>query len=109
MEELVSFVGWFNTLEVIPTIKSVRDFFETIRTDELDKIKHKISDEDFNKLDDMTRRMIGRILHNPTVKLRSLAESGINYQDTANYSFILKELFDIDNKVKSDNNDNQKD
>jgi len=110
MEELVGFVGWFNTLEVIPTIKSVRDFFETIRTDELEKIRHKISDEDYNKLDDMTRRMIGRILHNPTVKLRSLAESGINYQDTANYSFILKELFDIDNKNKSaNNNDNQKD
>ncbi len=103
MEEMVSFIGWYNTLEVIPTIKSVRDFFESIRTDELEKIKHKISDEDYAKLDDMTRRMIGRILHNPTIKLRSLAESGTNYQDTANYSLILKELFDIDNKNKDNN------
>ncbi len=105
MEEMVGFVGWYNTLEVVPTIKSVRDFFETIRTDEIEKIKHKVSDEDFAKLDDMTRRMIGRILHNPTIKLRSLAESGINYQDLANYSLILKELFDIENKLK----ENQKD
>lgn len=109
MEELISFIGWYNTLEVIPTIKSVRDFFESIRTDELYKIKHKVSDDDFAKMDDMTRRMIGRILHNPTIKLRSLAESGINYQDTANYSFILKELFDIENKDKALNpNENLK-
>lgn len=100
MEEMIGFIGWYNALEVIPTIKSVRDFFESIRTDELEKIKHKVSDEDYNKLEDMTRRMIGRILHNPTIKLRSLAESGINYQETANYSFILKELFDIDQKEK---------
>lgn len=105
MEELVGFVGWYNTLEVIPTIKAVRDFFETIRTDEIEKIKHKVSDEDFAKLDDMTRRMIGRILHNPTIKLRSLAESGINYQELANYSLILKELFDIENKLKENRKD----
>ncbi len=110
MEELIGFIGWYNALEVIPTIKSVRDFFDSIRTDELDKIKNKVCDEDYVKLEDMTRRMIGRILHNPTIKLRSLAESGINFQETANYSFILKELFDIEHKNKEFNSPvNQKD
>lgn len=96
MEEMVGFFGWYNTLEVVPTIKSLRNFFDEIRSDELEKLKHKISEEDFAKIEDMTRRMMGRILHNPTVKLRELAESGNNIQKVTTNSIILKELFNLD-------------
>lgn len=96
MEEMVSLFGWFNALEVVPAIKSLRDFFDFIRTDELEKIKHKINPEDYSKIDDMTRRMMGRLLHNPTIKLRELAESGINVEQIASNTLILKELFDLD-------------
>jgi glutamyl-tRNA reductase len=106
MEELVNFFGWYNALEAVPTIKSLREFFDDIRSDELEKIKHKISEEDFTKIEDMTRRMIGRMLHNPTVKLRELAESGINIQDLAVNALVLKELFNLD---KDNLNGNHKD
>ena len=85
----------FNSLQVVPTIKSLREFFEDIRTDELEKIKNKICEEDYVKLEDMTRRMIGRLLHNPTIKLRELAGSGVNSEVTAANTFILKELFNL--------------
>ncbi|MEK6551856.1 MAG: glutamyl-tRNA reductase, partial [Bacteroidota bacterium] len=49
MEEMIGFFGWFNTLDVVPTIKTMRSFFEEIRNDELEKIKNKVSDEDFIK------------------------------------------------------------
>ncbi len=106
LEELVNFFSWYNTLEVVPTIKSIREFFDEIRNDELEKIKHKIKDEDFSKIEDMTRRMIGRLLHNPTVKLRELAESGNNIQDITTNTIILKELFGLD---KERNNGSDKD
>ncbi len=93
MEEMINFYSWYNTLNVIPTIKSFREFFESIREDELRKIRHKVSDEDYVKLEDMTRRMIGRLLHYPTIKLREVAEKGNNPQETVNYSLMLKELF----------------
>ncbi|HOI30480.1 MAG TPA: glutamyl-tRNA reductase [Melioribacteraceae bacterium] len=96
MEEMVGFFGWYNALEVVPTIKSLRNFFDEIRSDELGKLKHKISEEDFAKIEDMTRRMMGRILHNPTVKLRELAESGNDIQKVTTNSIILKELFNLD-------------
>ncbi|MFA3782383.1 glutamyl-tRNA reductase [Melioribacteraceae bacterium 4301-Me] len=96
MEELVNFFSWYNTLEIVPAIKSLREFFEEIRNDELNKIRHKISKEDYAKLEDMTRRMIGRLLHNPTVKLRELAEQGMNTQEIINHSVVLKELFNLD-------------
>ena len=76
MEEMIGFFGWYNTLDVVPTIKTMRSFFEEIRHDELEKIKNKVSEEDFAKIEDMTRRMIGRLLHNPTVKLREFANPG---------------------------------
>lgn len=107
MEEMVNFFSWFNTLEVVPTIKSLRDFFDEIRSNELDKIKHKISIDDFLKIEDMTRRMIGRILHNPTIKLRELAESGINLQETTINTLIIKELFDLDKNRSNDNNESE--
>ncbi len=109
MEELVSFFSWYNTLEVVPTIKRVREFFEDIRKDELEKIKHKVTDDDYAKLEDMTRRMVGRLLHNPTIKLREIAEQGTNIQEVETHSVILKELFGLNNghskNFKSENID----
>ncbi|MFA5805621.1 MAG: glutamyl-tRNA reductase [Melioribacteraceae bacterium] len=95
MEEMIGFFGWFNTLDVVPTIRTMRSFFEEIRNDELEKIKNKVSDEDFIKIEDMTRRMIGRILHNPTVKLREFAETGANIKEVAANTMILKDLFNL--------------
>ncbi|MFA7228099.1 MAG: glutamyl-tRNA reductase [Melioribacteraceae bacterium] len=96
LEEMVGFFGWYNTLDVVPTIKTMRAFFEEIRHDELEKIKHKVSEEDYIKIEDMTRRMIGRLLHNPTVKLREFAETGANINDVSTNTMILKELFNLD-------------
>ncbi len=104
MEELTNLFSWYNTLEVVPTIKTVRDFFEEIRTDELEKIKHKITKDDYEKLEDMTRRMMGRILHNPTIRLRELAESGTNTQQAATHALILKELFDLEQRRNGNSN-----
>lgn len=109
MEELVGFFNWYNTLDVVPTIKSIRSFFEEIRTDELGKIKNKVSDEDFAKIEDMTRRMMGRLLHNPTVKLRGFAEKGSNINEVLANTLILKELFNLEDfptNGKSDTDEN---
>jgi len=97
VEEMVNFFSWYNTLEIVPTIKSMKSFFEQIRLDELEKIKNKINDDDFLKIEEMTKRMVGRLLHNPIVKLRGFAESGVNFKETASHNLILKELFNLDN------------
>lgn len=101
MEEMISFFGWYNSLGIVPTIKSLRDFFDEIKTDELDKLKNKINSEDYQKVEDMTRRMLGRILHNPTKKLREIAESGTNVQEITTNTILLSELFNLN---KSENN-----
>lgn len=107
VEEMESYFGWFNTLKVVPTIKEFRQYFEDIREDELRKIKHKVSEEDFVKLEDMTRRLVGRLLHYPTVTLRELAEKGENSQETANYSLVLKELFHLTENEENEDEENE--
>ncbi len=95
LEEMVEFYSWYNSLDVIPTIKNLRQFFESIKEDELNKIKNKISAEDYAKVEDMAKRLIGRLLHNPTAKLRQLTENGNNYEQTANTILLLKEIFNL--------------
>ena len=41
----------------------------------------------------MTKRLIGRILHNPTMKLREIAESGDHPLDVIDRSFVVRDLF----------------
>lgn len=103
LDEMVAFFNWYNTLEIVPVIKSLRDFFESIRADELDKIKHKLSNENFSKVEDMTRRLLGRLLHNPTINLRHLAETGDNPNEVARISAVVKELFGLDENSKQNN------
>ncbi|MBU2491546.1 MAG: glutamyl-tRNA reductase [Bacteroidetes bacterium] len=97
LDEMVGFFGWYNTLEVVPVIKSVRNFFDDIANDELTKLRNKVSNEDYIKVEEMTKRLLGRLLHNPTIKLRELAETGVNAQDTVNHTLIVKELFGLEN------------
>lgn len=111
MEEMINFFGWYNTLDIVPTIKSLRNFFDEIRNDELQKIKNKVSQEDFVKIEDMTRRMIGRLLHNPTVRLREFAEKGMNINEATSTALVLKNLFKLDDNENNsiDKNNSQKD
>ncbi|MFH0736571.1 MAG: glutamyl-tRNA reductase [bacterium] len=99
-EEMVNYYSWFNSLNVIPAIKNLRNFFEEIRTDEVEKIKNKVSDEDYIKIEEMTKRLIGRLLHNPTIKLRQLAEKGNNYEETASSILLLKDVFNLYSKYE---------
>jgi len=102
-EELIQLFNWYNTLGVVPTIKRLRNYFEHMRQDELHKIKHKINDDDFEKVDDMTRRLLGRLLHYPTMKLRELSETGTQFQEATNYSLILKDLYKLsENKAEEE-------
>ncbi len=103
MEEMTTFFKWYNTLDVVPTIVEFREFFESIRRDEIEKIKYKIKDREFEKVDNMTKRIIGRILHNPTWFLKRLSETGTDYEAAKQYSEMVRNLFNLDDsKNKKD-------
>ncbi len=101
-EEIRNFYSWYKTLEVVPVIKTFRSFFEEIEHDELRKIKNKVSEEDYVKLENMAKRLIGRILHNPTVKLRELAENDNHLELREKYISSLKYLFNLNDLPDND-------
>jgi glutamyl-tRNA reductase len=106
IEEMTSFFKWYNTLNIVPTIKEFRDFFEEIRKDEVDKIKHKVHDYEYEKVDNMTKRIIGRILHHPTWNMKRISETGTNFEEAKIYTDVIRELFNLDNNSTNSSDDN---
>jgi glutamyl-tRNA reductase len=96
-EELDSFFKWYNSLQSAPTIKNLRDHFDEIRAEEVGKNINKFSSEDREKLEIVTKRIINKILHHPTIELRKVNESGTGAEEAATKMGIIKSLFGIDN------------
>ena len=100
-EELENLLEWYNSLQAAPAIKDLRDFFEEIRNEEVEKNKNKFATEDQEKLDIVTKRIINKILHHPTIELRK-AEDSTGSGDTATKIGIIRDLFGINSKKKSE-------
>ena len=100
-EELDTFWEWYNSLQAAPSIKDLRDLFEEIRNEEVEKNKNKFTSEDQEKLDIVTKRIINKILHHPTIELRKVAESSAS-SDTATKIGIIRDLFGIGIQKKSE-------
>ena len=101
-EEVDNLFNWYNSLQAAPTIKNLRDHFENIRLEEVEKNKNKFSADDQEKLEIVTKRIINKILHQPTIELRKSAESGENTTESAMRIGILRDLFGIDNHRKDE-------
>jgi glutamyl-tRNA reductase len=100
-EELETLWEWYNSLQAAPAIKDLRDFFEEIRNEEVEKNKNKFSSEDQEKLDIVTKRIINKILHHPTIELRKADESSSSV-DSSTKIGIIRDLFGINSKKKSE-------
>lgn len=75
-QEVSSFMAWLNSLEAAPIIRKLHEHFESVRAEELERAMSKLpqlSDEARKKLDTMTRRMIRRLLHSPTTRIKKVA------------------------------------
>jgi glutamyl-tRNA reductase len=100
-EELDNFWEWYNSLQAAPAIKDLRDYFEEIRNEEVEKNKNKFSSEDQEKLDIVTKRIINKILHHPTIELRK-ADENSNSVDSSTKIGIIRDLFGINSRKKSE-------
>ena len=66
---------WLEEREVFPVINNLRDKCENIRLEELKNINNRVSAETYKAIDIVTRRIVRKILHNPTITVRA-SESG---------------------------------
>lgn len=74
-DELVDYKSWLGKQKVVPTIKALTQKFDTIREDEFEFFKNKISDADRDKVENLTRRIVNKIAAYSIEHLRDHHES----------------------------------
>jgi glutamyl-tRNA reductase len=95
--EVDTFRAWLQGLDVVPTIVSLRNRVEEIRTAELQKAMSRMGDltpEQREAITSMTTAMINKILHQPMSELKRRAV----HQDSHLYSAVLRRLFGLEEK-----------
>jgi glutamyl-tRNA reductase len=91
--ELQEFFGRQATMEVGPVIRDLRQRFEIIRRSEIERFKSRFNEEDLPVAERLTRDMINKLLHWPTLEIRSLARD--NGSDAEQLSWARR-LFGLD-------------
>ena len=89
--EAERFRAWQASLEVVPTIASLRARAEAIRSAELSKAK--LSDEQREAVDSITAQILNKLLHLPTVRMKEAAAAadGVLYADAVRHLFGLED------------------
>jgi glutamyl-tRNA reductase len=93
-EHAGEFRSWLAALEVVPAITSLRALAEQIRVAELERAEARwenLSEADRARLDALTRSMLQKLLHRPTVRLKELAAE----RGSAPYAEAMAELFGL--------------
>jgi len=94
-EEAENFMAWFHARDVVPTIVDLRSQAEAVREAEVSRALrqlHHLSDQERETINILSRRIVNKLLHEPTVRLKRHANghSGFYYTET------LRELFALD-------------
>ena len=94
-EAVLKFRQWFESLDVVPTIKALRSKLESIADSELKKTlqSRALSDKDSEAVRRMTRALVNKIMHDPTDVLK---RNGCQNGRSA-YLDIARKLFKLDN------------
>ena len=93
-EAAIRFRQWLENLSVVPTIKALRNKLEKITRAELDKTKgsQTFSPEQEAAIERMSASMVNKILHDPTLLLKS---EGC-YADKSKHIDLTRKLFKLD-------------
>jgi glutamyl-tRNA reductase len=93
-EEVAGFLAWFRARDVVPAIVDLRQHVDHIRETELEwalqKLEH-LSDRELNIVLAFSRRLVNKILHQPTIRLKRHA----NGREAYHYAEALRDLFGI--------------
>jgi glutamyl-tRNA reductase len=93
--ELSRFERWLGSQEVMPTVAALRERAERIVAQVLAENATRwesLSATDRERMEQMTRAIVNRLLHEPTVRLKGLADRDDAYLQVS----ALRELFGLD-------------
>jgi len=93
-EEVEAFLAWSRSRAVVPTVVALRKRFESIRQSELTRLQPKLNGltpEAKQRVEEVTRLLIEKLLSTPTEQLKSLGdhETIVTFSDALNHLFAL--------------------
>jgi len=100
--EVDHFLEWYNGLQAAPVIKELRGWFELLREQEIGKHSSHLSPEERKAVEMVTRALLNKLLHRPTVMLRestAQGEVGLRRIET------VREMFGLDQAATSTKKD----
>lgn len=108
--EVQAFTAWLRSLSVVDTISDLRRRAETLRQQELERALRRLaptlSDHEAAIVQELSTRLVNKLLHSPTVRLKDAAASGQSH----GYAEALRYLFDLEEQSHeryTDWNENQ--
>jgi len=69
-DEIKVYEQWLSEQRVVPTIKALTEKFDNIRQDEFEFFKNKLTGEDLDKVENLTRRIVNKIAAHSIYHLR---------------------------------------
>jgi glutamyl-tRNA reductase len=93
-EAVRQFLAWFSSLEVVSTITALRQQVEQWRQEELERLFKRLdmAERERELIAGMSRRLVNKILHAPTLSLKKEAANGHG----AAYLATARQLFALD-------------
>lgn len=91
-DELTDYQNWLSKQKVVPTIKALTTKFETIRDDEFEFFKNKISETDREKVENLTRRIVNKIAAYSIEHLR-------DHHESDQVTKVVNDMFKLETKA----------
>lgn len=92
-EEQATFNNWHNSLGCIPAISKLQQRAESIRQDEMERVKGKLSGlskGELNAVEQLSKGIINKMLHSPMVHLRGLDDVEERTQTLRNIEALFR-------------------
>ena len=98
-EEVSEFDRWLRSLSVVATISDLRQHVETLRQQELARtlrqLSASLSEREAAVVQELTTRLMNKLLHKPMLRLKDAAAVGQGHV----YTEALRYLFDLEEKT----------
>ena len=94
-DEVEAFRRWYAGRQVVPLIRSLRDRWDGVRDQELQWLMQRLAHlpaDDREMVERFSERLLGKLLHDPTVRLREVAANG----QAADFLEAVRYLHDLD-------------
>jgi len=91
------FMSWFKSLKVKPTISLLTQYYEKIRSEELQRVEHKLSADENEAMAKLSKSLVRKLLHYPITHLKAIADGQELNPQTIDTIWKLYRLDEMEN------------